>query len=616
MATTELPEAATPPFARHVAQRTVVLEDLKVLFLPIPKSACTTILWLLAEMAGIPADRFERSLQPEVSPALTVHDMSLWEPQHRLSFYTGDARERVLTEDGWLRFAVVRDPSTRVWSAWQSKLLLREPRFFDEFGDGPYFPRIPDQPYDLVEDFRAFVAALNAPQPPVDVHWAVQHDLIRQLPLNHIGRVEAFGETMQVLRDHVGEARWPHTKRRENRTPFSLPPAAYDEATAAILSDVYRADAEAFGYELPPAPGASDQQAAWEERVAPLLGMARNAIDEHGRVGAMHRAAQERLAIQRQQREEREARQKATRRAQPVTSRSPWLPNAEGDETYDVTWGWSQGQPANGFTAVLRVKDEARSLPWTLPPLMRAVQRIVIVDNGSSDGTPDVARQVAAEHGAADRLEVHDYPFAIAPCGAEHLSTPGDSLHSLAYYYNWSFAHVRTRYALKWDGDMVLTDAAADQLRDLAWQLESVEAIIRVPRVPLYLADDRHAYLDVSVRNVEPWGWPNRPGYSFVKAMEWELPLWGSNAGNVVLPSWGCVELKHLDADEFAHWSSTDFDQTARTARKRREWQVFQALTDGAPAPDEVVRIDAPEGVHVIDHVRDVVLPDQARRAR
>jgi hypothetical protein len=115
------------------------------------------------------------------------------------------------------------------------------------------------------------------------------------------------------------------------------------------------------------------------------------------------------------------------------------------------------------------------------------------------------------------------------------------------------------------------------------------------------------------VRNVEPWGWPNRPGYSFVKAMEWELPLWGSKARNVVLPSWGCVELKHLDADEFAHWSDTNFDQTSRTARKRREWQVFQALTDGAPAPDEVERIDAPAGVHVIDHVRDVVLPKLAR---
>ena len=89
MATTEVPEAASPPFARHVEQRTVVLEELKILFLPVPKSACTTILWLLADLAGIPAERFEKSLQPEVSPALTVHDMSLWESHHRLSSLRG-----------------------------------------------------------------------------------------------------------------------------------------------------------------------------------------------------------------------------------------------------------------------------------------------------------------------------------------------------------------------------------------------------------------------------------------------------------------------------------------------------------------------------------------------
>ena len=73
---------------------------------------------------------------------------------------------------------------------------------------------------------------------------------------------------------------------------------------------------------------------------------------------------------------------------------------------------------------------------------------IIIVDNGSTDGTPEVARQIAREHGADDRLDVHLYPFAIAPCGAEHLATAGDSLHSLAYYYNWSFAHVRTRASI------------------------------------------------------------------------------------------------------------------------------------------------------------------------
>jgi hypothetical protein len=188
----------------------------------------------------------------------------------------------------------------------------------------------------------------------------------------------------------------------------------------------------------------------------------------------------------------------------------------------------------------MRVKNEARSLPWSLPPLLRAARRVVLVDNGSTDGTVPLARKIAEEQGAADRFEVRRYPFSIARCGAEHLSTPARSVHSLTHFYNWSFSLVRTAQALKWDGDMVLTDAAVATLQDLAWQLDATEAVIKIPRHSLYVADERRAFVDVALHNCEAWGWPNKPGYSFVKAFEWELPLWGGDAASVVLPEWSC----------------------------------------------------------------------------
>src|SRR5579884_4487415 len=59
----------------HVVRRTVVLPEHKVLFMPTPKAACTSILWQLARLGGQPLERFEDSGLSEVSPALTVHDM-------------------------------------------------------------------------------------------------------------------------------------------------------------------------------------------------------------------------------------------------------------------------------------------------------------------------------------------------------------------------------------------------------------------------------------------------------------------------------------------------------------------------------------------------------------
>jgi hypothetical protein len=592
------------PFAQHVEMRTVVLAELRVLYLPIPKAGWTTVLWLLSELAGIPAETFEHSTLPGVSPALTVHDMSLWGAGRRLADYEGEERERILTEDGWLRFSLVRDPAPRLWSAWQSKLLLREPRFLSDYGEEPWFPQIPSSPEDVVEEFRRFVAAVEAGE-AVDVHWAVQQELIEQLPLGHVGRLESLDETLALLRSHVPEAIWPSETRHENRTPLRMPVGAFADKTAEALNRHYSRDFRAYGYEpVKPASG-KDALTDWVEQVAPLVPLVQETIDRHMRIGQLHRMARRVHTV------EGWLETGASRRL--GHSRSPVLTNLEDQADFNVRWGWAEGTPAPGFTAVVRAKNEERALPWVLPPLLRASERVVLIDNGSTDRTLKVAREAAAAQGDERRLETHSYPFSVARCGDEHLGTPATSLHSLVYFYNWSFSHVRTRYALKWDADMVLTDTAVNTLRDLAWQLEASDAVVKIPRFPLYVADDRRAFLDLGLANCEAWGWPNRPGYSFVKAMEWEQPVLPRNVQRIVLPDWSCIELKYLDADEFDHWTDTDFHMTNRTRRKRREWEVFRALADGGEPPDEVVPVEAPEGTHVIDYVRSVWLPEKER---
>jgi glycosyltransferase involved in cell wall biosynthesis len=278
--------------------------------------------------------------------------------------------------------------------------------------------------------------------------------------------------------------------------------------------------------------------------------------------------------------------------------------NREGLEEYAVRWNWADGPSASGFTAVLRVKDEARSLPWVLPGVLRSVERVIVVDNGSTDGTPEVAKGVAQEAGLGEKLEVLSYPFAVSRCGPEHLRTFPDSVHSLTYFYNWSFSHVGTRYALKWDGDMVLTPQGERLLRDLAWQHEASDGAITLRRDPVYVESDRVAYVDTVPGKAEPWGWRNSPAYTFAKAFDWELMLPQPGDPVTRLSDFVCFELKWLDADEFAHWSHADF-KVVTNDRKRRDWELFHALREGPTPPDDLVRVEIPEGMHVIEHLRN-----------
>ena len=277
--------------------------------------------------------------------------------------------------------------------------------------------------------------------------------------------------------------------------------------------------------------------------------------------------------------------------------------NREEHPEYAVRWKWVQEPSSSGFTAVLRVKDEAMSLPWVLPGILRSTEHVIVVDNGSTDGTPEIAREVAGGLGFEEKLELLSYPFSVSRCGPEHLWTYPDSVHSLTYFYNWSFSHVRTRYALKWDGDMVLTPEGEGVLGDLSWQLQGIDAAITMPRDPVYVESERVAYVDPTVGKAEPWGWRNSPEHTFSKAFDWELML--PLPGDVVtkLPNFVCFELKWLDANEFGHWSHTDFKPEIND-RKRREWDLFHALRERASVPEGVVRIESPEGLHVIEHLR------------
>lgn len=291
----------------------------------------------------------------------------------------------------------------------------------------------------------------------------------------------------------------------------------------------------------------------------------------------------------------------------------PDIPNIEGITGYDVTWPWRDGALKPGLTCVFRVRNEARNLPWVLPPMFEAVQHIVLVDNGSDDGTAEVAWRVAEEVGAADRFTLTSYPFQVSRAGTEHLATPPDSVHSLTHFYNWSFSLVRTSYSMKWDGDMVLTREGVATLADLSWQLEDSDAVVAVPRHPVSIESESVAWIDLGFRFLEPWIYPMGPEFTFVKAFEWEVREFPETCERIILPEGLCVELKWLDADEFAHWSHTEFD-TSRAPRKRREWEVYSALMEGRGEQLEGLhRIEAPPGVHVVEHITRTWLP-HARR--
>ena len=324
------------------------------------------------------------------------------------------------------------------------------------------------------------------------------------------------------------------------------------------------------------------------------------------RGGQLHALAQRRggrlLAA-----EERLGRQRAGRAA-------AGRPAAEDEPDFAVRWGWADGTPAPGFTAVVRVKDEARALPWVLPQLLRAAERVVLIDNGSTDGTPELARSLAAERARATGSTCTPTRSRSRAAASEHLATPAASLHSLAHFYNWSFAHVRTGYALKWDGDMVLTDAAAARCATSPGSSRppSGSCASRAPALRRERPDRLPGHGAAQLRAVgvaEPAGLRVRQGDG-VGAADVPARRGGDHAAR--------PRLRRAQAPRRRRVRPLVADRLRGVRRARRasgaRSRSSAALAAGREPPAGVLEIVAPAGRHVIEHVRDVVAARPRRR--
>ena len=590
-----------------------------MLFLPVPKAGCTSVLWRLAELAGLPPRTFERS---GAARGLRRADRARHEPVAPRApasrTYEGDERERILAEDGWLRFTLVRDPGAApvvglaVQAAAARAALRRRVR------RGAVVPaRARAAAATSSRTSARFVAARRARARP---RTSTGRSSTSSSPSSRSTTSAASSGSARRSRCCArtsAPSGWPAPAGRENRARSPLPPRRLRRARPRrCCATRYARRLRGLRLRADRARRAADRR-TWERarRAAAPARCARRSTSTRGSGSCTaSRSARGRRA------QAAEERLEARARARSAHARAPTLTQPRGRRPTSTSAGrWADGAArARASPAVVRVQGRgAHAALGAAAAAARGRAASCWSTTARPTAPPRSPREVAGAAGAADRLEVHDYPFAVARCGDEHLGTPADSVHSLAYFYNWSFAHVRTGYALKWDGDMVLTDAAAGALRDLAWQLEAAEAVVRVPRLPALRRRrparvPRHRAAQLRAVGVaEPAGLQLRQGARLGAAAV------GRRRRDVTLPDWACVELKHLDADEFAPLVAHRLRSLGADAPQAREWAVFTALAGGGAPPAGVVAIVAPAGrARHRPRARDVAAGAGPRRAR
>src|SRR3954470_9303180 len=232
---------------------TYVMPAYKAVYVSVPKAACTSLKWLVAGIQGEDAERFHRSLSREVARSLTIHRRGMF--RHTPMLHALSDEQLAEIDDSWFVFAVVRHPAARVWSAWQSKFLLREPRWVDEYGD--HVPRVPASTSDVLEDFGAFIGSIHADrdQPILrNRHFMSQHALLGSTPYSRVYETREIPQLLEDLGAHLRAYGWEGSLElpRANETPLAAIDAVFAPPVLERIEDVYAADYAAFGYSGPP----------------------------------------------------------------------------------------------------------------------------------------------------------------------------------------------------------------------------------------------------------------------------------------------------------------------------------------------------------------------------
>lgn len=325
-------EESSESSSSHVLQRTIVLDRFRLFFVPVPKAGCTSVLWSMATLAGLPEAGFAGSEGREVTRALAIHDLRRWPESFRFGERSEEERERILTSDEWFRFTIVRNPFRRLWSAWQSKILLAEPQFIERYSGQPWFPQRLETGDDVVAGWRDFLTALrNDPELlRADVHWAPQIDVLEygEVSYDQVGQVEKLDDTLARVRDHLRATAGVELPEppRTNLSTLPYTDALFSQEDVRLVAELYAEDLRSFGYDLPSGEAVGgDLPESWMKRVEAVVPAIEELRNRHERVADLQQLLKARRKdlreLDRKLTRQRKLRQEEHRRNERLTER-------------------------------------------------------------------------------------------------------------------------------------------------------------------------------------------------------------------------------------------------------------------------------------------------------
>jgi hypothetical protein len=227
----------------------------RYLYMMTPKVGCTTIKHMISAIEGIP-------FRPEVlarrhresKRGMLIHDQDALAVARLTTLPPDQAAALLAPESGYLVFAFVRNPYSRLFSAWNNKLRFVEPGYAPVAEDIQRLSggAAPDGAVSFA-DFVRYVCRYEDKR-NCDHHWALQSALLfpDAIAYSFICPIEEFDRGWMLWRSHLEQVQGGAVDVLATARNVSPPEdwrASFDQDLADLAYAYYAEDFDRFGYD-------------------------------------------------------------------------------------------------------------------------------------------------------------------------------------------------------------------------------------------------------------------------------------------------------------------------------------------------------------------------------
>jgi hypothetical protein len=237
------------------------------LYYSMPKAACTSLKWLIHSLEDLPPIGPVVDGVRGVTRDMVIHARKQFKLPS-LPDLDNATQERVLESPDFLRFTVVRNPYSRLVSAWFEKVSLCQPGY--EFVYWRILGHSPDGTRQItLPEFIRYISKHDLTR--CDHHWRLQveHGFFRTINFNLVGRVEQLGDATAEFARRAG---FPPDTRVRAQNVSNSGRVALTEDLADQIFDLYQRDFVELSYpkdawQKKPRASSADREPSRDERM-------------------------------------------------------------------------------------------------------------------------------------------------------------------------------------------------------------------------------------------------------------------------------------------------------------------------------------------------------------